>query len=152
MAKFNQLFPSPDGSHVARLAMIGEIAWGPSYFALEIDDVSFVGRVFGDSLRWSDDSTMLAVEEWLTTERALGPVTQVTVIDTVRKKQCALTKAHMGFIMITAFAGHMVSFEEEYWARSTVKIDRQLKLPLPGQWTWLDALPRVRNGDITDSG
>jgi hypothetical protein len=94
---------SPDGGHTAVLCDLGEIRFGPPYFALEIDNWSIAGRIFGGSARWSEDSTMFAIQEWLTTDYAEGPVTQLTVFDAARKRQCALARADKGYIVVTDF-------------------------------------------------
>lgn len=138
MSALDRSLPSPDGSRVARLVDVGEIPFGPPYFSLWIDALSFDDRIFGDSIRWSDDSRMLAIEEWLTTDRQLGPLTLLTVIDVSRKKQCAIARADKGFIAIHSFAGGIVSFQERYYGQNA-EIDRQRQLPLAGQWTGLDA-------------
>jgi hypothetical protein len=129
---------SPDGGHTAVLCDLGEIRFGPPYFALEIDNWSIAGRIFGGSARWSEDSTMFAIQEWLTTDYAEGPVTQLTVFDAARKRQCALARADKGYIVVTDFPPNLVCFVERYYA-SKIEIPCSVEVPLPGQWTWIDA-------------
>jgi hypothetical protein len=81
---------------------------------------------------------MLAIEEWLTTDYGRGPLTQLTVFDFVTRKQCALAKVDNGFVAPTEFSGRTVLFQERYFATHSV-IDRRVELPLPGEWTWIDA-------------
>jgi len=142
MSALDRSLPSPDGLHTAKLVNLGEIPFGSPYFSLSIDALSFGDRIFGDSLCWSDNSTMLAVEEWLTIDRQLGPLTLLTVIDVDREKQCAIARADKGFIAIHSFVGRTLSFQERYYGQQA-EIDRQLPLPPPGQWTWLDAPLKV---------
>src|ERR1700689_5047992 len=106
---------SPDGRHTAEFCIRGEMHFGPPYFALEIDNRLIADRFFGDSARWSDDSTMFAIQEWLTTDYGRGPITQLTVFDVVRQRQCALATADKGFIVVSDFPPNAVCFTEQYF-------------------------------------
>ena len=76
---------SPDGLHCAIFYDIGEIPWGPPYYNLCIDNQDMgsriLGRVGANSIAWSKDSSILAVQEWLTTDASLGPNTRVLFFD-----------------------------------------------------------------------
>lgn len=70
---------SPDRKHVAVLTYINEIRYGPPYFSLSVDGISFGVRIFGDVYLWSGDSRFFAVQEWMTTNYLGRPGDTVTI-------------------------------------------------------------------------
>src|ERR1700712_1205656 len=72
---FDITSPSPDMQHTAHFSYSGDIRCVPAYFALAVDGYSFGQRIFGDAQLWSPESTLLAVQEWLTLDYSAGPIT-----------------------------------------------------------------------------
>jgi hypothetical protein len=105
---------SPDRKHLAILRCVGEIRFGPLFFSLTVDSVSFGERLFGDDYLWSDDSRFLAVQEWKTTDYATGPITQLLLIDIVERRECSLSGANGGWIEPKQFEGSKLIYTKRY--------------------------------------
>jgi hypothetical protein len=110
---------SPDGRHAARLAVAGEIRFGPVYYRLAIDGIALADRIFGDNLRWSDDSRLLAAQEWRTTDDPTGPVTRVALFDVERRRWAALPDVRRGFAEHFVFAGPVFRYRARRYAAGT---------------------------------
>lgn len=72
---------SPGRQHRAVKVFVDAIRFGPAYYRLLIDGRMVPGRLFGEPLEWSDDSRLLAAQEWLTTDDWEGPITRAVLID-----------------------------------------------------------------------
>ncbi|MBI2207484.1 MAG: hypothetical protein HYU41_26940 [Candidatus Rokubacteria bacterium] len=110
---------SPDGRHHARLSLAGEIRFGPVYYRLTIDDVELTDRIFGDSLRWSEDSRLLAAQEWRSTDHERGPTTRVALFDAQRRRHAALPDVRAGFVEHFRFAGPTLTYRQRFYAAQT---------------------------------
>lgn len=108
---------SPNDSHKAVLEYANEIRFGPAYYYLKVDDISFSGRVFGISFLWSPDSRFFAVEEWKSTSEVMGPKTQLLLIDLETRRECALSWADHGFIIPKQFEGSKLIYVKQYFGK-----------------------------------
>ena len=111
---------SPNGSHTANLLYSGEIRFGPPYYSLTIDELSFKNRVFGRSCLWSPDSRFFAVQEWESTNEGQGPKTRLLSIDVEQKRECVLSRAEQGFIIPKKFEGDKLVYTKEYPGKGIV--------------------------------
>ncbi|MGZ9234327.1 MAG: hypothetical protein ACXW4E_02270, partial [Anaerolineales bacterium] len=68
---------SPNLMREAVLKHNGEIRFGPAYYSLMIDKISFGERVFGGSYLWSPNSQYFAIQEWESATEERGPRTQL---------------------------------------------------------------------------
>lgn len=108
---------SPDNLHKAVLEYTNEIRFGPAYYHLKVDDISFGGRVFGESFLWSPDSQFFAIQEWESTDEATGPKTQLLLIDLETRRECILSRAEQGFIVPKQFESGKLIYTKKYYGR-----------------------------------
>jgi hypothetical protein len=120
--ELTRVVASPDGKHVAIFCNIGEIRWGPPYFSLKVNDLSLGGRVFGSACLWSGDSRFLALQEWMTTDDRVGPVTQLVLVDVAGKKERPLAVANKGWVIPEKFEGDRLIYTEHYYSEEGQKI------------------------------
>lgn len=113
--------PSPDSSHTAVLKYMGEIRFGPAYYSLTIDKISFEERVFGNSYLWSPDSRYFAVQEWETTSEGRGPQTRLLLIDLELRQECVVSRAERGFIVLQKFEKDKLVYTKEYHQANMIK-------------------------------
>lgn len=107
-------YAAPNGRFAAKLDPVGEIRFGPPYFSLKLLGVHFGERVFGDSLLFSPDSRYLAIQEWLTTDEATGPYTQLLLIDCTLLQESAVSQARKGFIIPKSFEADKIIYVKNY--------------------------------------
>jgi hypothetical protein len=112
---------SPDNQHSAFWEYSGEIRFGPAFYTLKVDTISFGKRVFGNKFLWSPDSRYFAIQEWETASEALGPQTQLVLIDLETKRECVLAKVEQGFIVPEKFENDKLIYAKEYYGRGLVK-------------------------------
>jgi len=112
---------SPENEHRAILEYAGEVRFGPVYYLLTVDEISFRERIFGGSYLWSPDSRFFAIQEWETTNEAGGPQTKLLLIDLQKKRECVLSRAERGFIIPRKFEGKRLLYSKEYPGRGVVK-------------------------------
>jgi hypothetical protein len=105
---------SPDLLHKAVLKYVAEIRFGPAYYSLTMDKISFGERVFSSSYLWSPDSRYFAVQEWETTSESHGPRTRLLLIDLDLKQECVLSRAERGFIVPQKFEKDKLIYTKEY--------------------------------------
>jgi hypothetical protein len=115
------IVPSPDLLHKAVLKYVREIRFGPAYYSLTVDKISYVERVFGNSHLWSPDSRYFAVQEWETTSESSGPQTRLLLIDLDLKQECVLSRAERGFIVPQKFEKDKLIYTKEYRQPSIFK-------------------------------
>src|SRR5262245_9605334 len=96
---FNITSPSPNMQHRAHFAFSGEIRFGPSYYALSIDDYAFDQRIFGSAHLWSPASDLFAVQEWLTLDYSEGPITALLLIDVHLRREVSVARATKIFVV-----------------------------------------------------
>lgn len=127
------IVPSPDLLHKAVLKYAGEIRFGPEYYSLTLDNISFGERVFGKSYLWSPDSRYFAVQEWETTTESHGPQTRLLLVDLQLKKQCVLSRAEQGFIVPRNFEKEKLIYTKEYRGQGTIK-EFEIEFLLLDRW------------------
>jgi hypothetical protein len=113
--------PSPDTQHTAHLLYSGEIRFGPPYFSLSVDDYSFGQRIFGAAHLWSQSSTLLAVQEWLTLDYSEGPITALLLIDLHLGREASVDRATKGFIVPESFEDPIIVYRKEYGGQEVVQ-------------------------------
>jgi hypothetical protein len=129
---------SPDGSIRISYSLAGEIRFGPAYFHLSIPSYKFGDRIFGRQHVWSFYSRYLAVVEWLTTDYAEGPHTELLLIDFALARQCPLSKANGGFIIPVRFEPPLLIYRKEFLGRGESReyeiayesLDRWIPIPV----------------------
>jgi hypothetical protein len=112
---------SPDGRHTAEFVFEDEIRFGPPYYRLRVDGNELPSRTFGGSLCWSDDSTMVATQEWLTIDYERGPMTRVALFDVDRRRWAALRTADKAFVEDFVFDGGTFVYRKHF--RATGRIE-----------------------------
>jgi hypothetical protein len=125
--------PSPNGQHMACLHWAGEIPFGPAYYKLEIDGKTLRRRHFGERYLWSSDSNYFAIEEWLTTDRAKGPLTQLVILDILNGVEYQLAKTHKGFIKPIQFDDRQILVEKQFYAQEGLRTE-EIRLAEPNMW------------------
>lgn len=112
---------SPDEKHVAELIYAGEIRFGPAYFYLVLDSRKVKRRIFGDKLTWADDSRYLALQEWLTTEEKIGPITRAALIDTRNRKIAELDIICNGFAEEFVFNNQALYYKKHDFSQKKIE-------------------------------
>jgi hypothetical protein len=107
---------SPNQKHNARLNYEGEIRFGPSFYRLEINGTELRRRIFGDHMIWSDDSMVLAAQEWLTTDYVKGPITRVLLIDVEPQRVAELEVVEKGFVEDFIFRDQVFIYRKSFKA------------------------------------
>jgi hypothetical protein len=104
---------------------------------LRLPPFDFAERLFGDERLWSADSSYLAVQEWLTTDYAEGPFTELLLVDFVSERQCPLSKADKGFIVPVRLESSLLIYRKDYKGRGESReyeiayepLDRWIPIP-----------------------
>jgi hypothetical protein len=125
--------PSPNGQHKAELAYAGEIRFGPAYHLLLLDGVAVRGRIFGSALQWSNDSRLLAVEEWLTTDYEQGPITRVALFDIERQVWTPLRSIVKGFPAGFRFKDATFIYRKRFFASGRIE---EVAVDIPSMKNW----------------
>jgi hypothetical protein len=112
---------SPDHQHSVILEYSGEIRFGPVFYTLKVDTIFFGKRIFGNKFLWSPDSRYFAIQEWETISEALGPQTQLLLLDLETKRECVLSKVEQGFIVPKKFENGKLIYAKEYHGRGIAK-------------------------------
>jgi hypothetical protein len=99
----------------------GEIRFGPVYFKLALNGHILGKRIFGDDLAWSEDSSLLAVQEWLTTDYGKGPVTRAVLIDPVNRKWTGLRTVEKGFAKDFLFSKGQFIYKKHFNATCIIE-------------------------------
>ena len=132
---------SPDGRFRISYSLAGEIRFGPAYFHLHIPTYDFTDRIFGRQHLWSSDSRYLAIQEWLTTDYASGPFTELLLIDFVSEHQCPLSKARQGFITPVRFEPFLLIYRKDFQGRGE---SREYEIAYESLDRW-SPIPKHRN-------
>ena len=112
---------SPDGKHKAELTYEGEMRFGPVYYSLAIDGATIRNRIFGEALKWSDDSRYLVTQEWLTTNYQHGPITRVALFDIEEKQVSEFRTVEQGFAENFHFEGNALVYEKHFPGKGLVR-------------------------------
>jgi hypothetical protein len=128
---------SPDNLRTAILEYANEIRFGPAYYTLKVDDISFGGRVFGNSCLWSPDSRFFAVQEWESTSETPGPKTHLLLLDFETRRACVLSRADGGFIVPKQFDRDKLIYAKKYPARG-IENEFEIEFLSLNRWETLD--------------
>ncbi|NPV08326.1 MAG: hypothetical protein HPY83_10260 [Anaerolineae bacterium] len=126
---------SPDGHHIARLRYAQEIRFGPACYNLSLDSYDFGRRIFGEPCLWSPDSSLVAVQEWLTADERRGPLTRLLLVDLESGLECAVSDASKGFLVPLRFEeGKLVYVRRYYTFGPPLTVEYERDLPGPCCW------------------
>jgi hypothetical protein len=107
------IYQSPNNQHKAELVYKDEIRFGPAYYSLIIDGKLLVNRIFGDHACWSKSSQYFAVQEWLSTDYAKGPITRVMLFEIENNCFVELSVLESGFVDKFSFEGKLFVYTRE---------------------------------------
>lgn len=107
------MYNSPNKLHKIALVYLSEIRFGPAYYSLQIDGQVIANRIFGDCFCWSSDSKYLAVQEWLTTDYGMGPITRVFILEIENKRFVGLKNLDKGFVQDFVFEGSTFVYKRD---------------------------------------
>jgi hypothetical protein len=136
---------SPDGTHVVEFAMGCEVQMSVPFYYLCLDGRWFGERIFGGECVWSADSEYFAVDEWLSTDRRVGPDTQLLIVNVATDKACVLGRTRGGFVHPMGFEGATVAFRQIV-CNADGHESKELRANLPDGENWVSirfANPRV---------
>lgn len=124
----NEIFKysSPNKIHNIEFIFAGEIAFGPQYFNIKIDNQLVSGRIFGLSLIWHTDSTFVAIQEWLAIDKILGPKTALTLFDLKNKQYSKISISDNGFIKPILFDNGKIIFQKDYTVNQAKLIEFEI--------------------------
>lgn len=125
---------SPDGRWRAELVLAGEIRFGPCYYALQLNGRTLADRIFGEPLVWSEDSRLLAVQEWLTIDYGIGPRTRTLLIRPLDDTCAGLPVVEKGFADQFLLSARDVRYSEVFPGRGQV-VQREVALSAVEPWT-----------------
>lgn len=126
-------YKSPDKKYGFDFIFEGEIRFGPEYYSLNLNGKKIQHRIFGDVFKWNQESTFLALQEWLTTDYKNGPITALTLINLENNKIARISKADKGFISPIRFENGYIIFRKEYLATGE-NIESEIKLDDIKNW------------------
>jgi hypothetical protein len=126
-------FASPNGAHELLLDNVGEARFGPPYFALSIRGRSLASRYFGEPVKWSDDSCLVAVQEWLSLEYSAGPKTKLVLINAVTLKETDIVVVDGGFVRPTHFTDGKIASTGDYFGTGR-QVDFEHEIPGESSW------------------
>jgi hypothetical protein len=118
MDSLNIVSPSPNGKYAAYFDCSGEIRFGPLYYSLLVDNHSFGQRIFGDAHCWSQSSTFLAVQEWLTLDYSEGPITSLVIIALQQGREAAVARGTKGFVVPETFDDSILVYHTDHAGRT----------------------------------
>jgi len=125
---------SPNQKRTAKFSEAGEIRFGPGYFYLSIDSLSFYKRIFGHRVAWSDDDRFIALQAWHNIEESLGPRTSLVIVDLENTLEAGFTMFH-GYAMPISFSRHILRHDDLNWSTgSCMKIEKETDLELIDWW------------------
>ncbi len=128
---------SPDGQYQVESIWAGEIRFGPEYFRLRINGREIPHRIFGRPLTWSDDSSLCAAQEWLTTDYAAGPVTRAVLIKVASWEMATLPVVEKGFAESFQFDGLRFHYRKLYMGRG-VEVAAAVELAAIHHWVQMN--------------
>jgi hypothetical protein len=108
-------FASPGGEHELLLDNVGEIRFGPPFFALSLRGRRLPSRFFGDAVKWSDDARLVAVQEWLSLAESSGPKTKLVLINASTLTETDIVVVDGGFVRPTAFTQGKIRSTADYF-------------------------------------
>lgn len=79
------------------LINIGEIRFGPPFYKLKIDGIEIADRIFGEVKYEENSGRYIVLQEWLSTDYAIGPQTRPFIITIRTKKYAVLSNGKAGF-------------------------------------------------------
>lgn len=127
-------------------AALGEIPFGPEYYSLAVDGISFGERIFGYSCLWSPDSRFFAIQEWMTNDPKRGPQTRLLLIDVREKAEAAVCSAETGFVEPRTFSGEKIVCLAAYYrptgSGQLVRSEEWQEITLPSAEHWRSAFSR----------
>ena len=126
-------YKSPGKKHGIDFLFEGEIRFGPTYYRVQLDGEEISDRIFGFEFKWHPESKYLALQEWLTTDYQLGPITTLTLVELESRKSARISKADKGFIRPIRFENEIIIFEKEFPA-SGKKGEYELNLDEVVNW------------------
>lgn len=126
-------YKSPNKEHGFNFIFEGEIRFGPTYYKIELDGKLITSRIFGFEFKWHPESKYLALQEWLTTDYKIGPITTLTLIDMNNKNYARISKADKGFIKPIKFENDLIIFEKEYFT-SGKKVEFEININEIKNW------------------
>ena len=108
-------YKSPDGNHKVEFFYDGQIKFGPTYYKIKLDGKLISNRIFGQEYKWDSNSEYIAIQEWLTSDYQIGPITTLTVIDPNNNLFSKIYMANKGFVSPLKFTGNRLQFKAEYF-------------------------------------
>lgn len=128
---------SPNGQHKLELKFKYEIPFGPVSYEITIDNVKIDGFNFDDSFCWSENSSFLALSNWIVLERDKKPTMQLMIIDLIKYKISAVSKISNGFIKPKYFDDQLIIFEKSYADGSGKVAELEINLNSIKNWVYL---------------
>ncbi|MFM2388042.1 MAG: hypothetical protein RL660_2799 [Bacteroidota bacterium] len=134
MIKETIKYVSPDNKHIVEFVTAGEIPFGPEYFNIKVNNQLVADRIFGIGLIWHPDSIIVALEEWLTTDRKLGPKTALTLLHLENRQTAQISIADKAFIKPLLFENGKIIFQKDYSLRQAKIIEFEILLDNIKNW------------------
>lgn len=134
MDKETLKYLSPDNKHTVEFLSAGEIPFGPQYFNIKVDNQLVADRNFGLGLIWHPDSTTVALQEWLTKDKILGPKTALTLIHLKNGQHAKISIADKGFIKPILFDKGKIIFQKDYSVDQAKIIEFEILLDNIKNW------------------
>ncbi len=134
MDKEKLKYLSPDNKHTVEFLSAGEIPFGPQYFNIQVDNHLVADRNFGLGLIWHPDSTTVALQEWLTTDKILEPKTALTLFHLKNKQHAKISIADKGFIKPILFDNGKIIFQKDYSVDQAKIIEFEILLDNIKNW------------------
>ncbi|WP_449623145.1 hypothetical protein [Robertmurraya sp. Marseille-Q9965] len=112
---------SPDKEKEVTFSYLGEIRFGPVYYSMQVGTLQFKDRYFSYNGIWSPDSSLFAVEEWLTIREVEGPKMRLVIIDVKQNKEAVISLVNKGFFYPIRIQDDKIIYRKDFRSMGLVK-------------------------------
>ncbi|HRH39282.1 MAG TPA: hypothetical protein PK760_13110 [Flavobacteriales bacterium] len=121
--------------------LLGEIRFGPAYYAVHLDGARVADVVVGEEGLWLSD-TLYAAQEWLATEERFGPNTRLLLFDADRMVSSKFKVLEQGFVGSIEFHDGVIRYKKrKYGLGGETLTQAEVELKDIQNWTPIEFSP-----------
>jgi hypothetical protein len=118
---------------------MNEIRYGPLYGDVIFDEI-LLPLAYGMNFLWSDDSKILALQQWLSTSEGQGPLTRIALIDTPNMRM-SFFKSFRGFAEPRSIENGRLIYQKKVFATGHESRE-EYEVDIESISNWMD-IPKV---------